>query len=74
VSLLTQAGLPELITPTPQAYVELAIELANDLPRLQGLRQSLRERLAASALCDAKGFTRALEAAYREMWEKYCSE
>jgi protein O-GlcNAc transferase len=72
VSLLTQAGLPELITPTPQAYVELAIELANDLPRLQGLRQSLRERLAASALCDAKGFTRALEAAYREMWVKYC--
>jgi protein O-GlcNAc transferase len=46
--------------------------LANDLPRLQGLRQSLRERLAASALCDAKGFTRALEAAYRGMWEKYC--
>jgi protein O-GlcNAc transferase len=74
VSLLTQAGLAEFITPTPQAYVELAIELANDLPRLQGLRQSLRERLAASALCDAKGFTRALEAAYREMWEKYCSE
>jgi protein O-GlcNAc transferase len=72
VSLLTQAGLAELITPTPEAYVELAIELANDLPRLQGLRQSLRERLAASALCDAKGFTRALEAAYRGMWEKYC--
>jgi protein O-GlcNAc transferase len=74
VSLLTQAGLAELITATPEAYVELAIELANDLPHLQGLRQSLRERLAASALCDAKGFTRALEAAYRGMWEKYCSE
>jgi protein O-GlcNAc transferase len=41
---------------------------------LQQLRQSLRERLAASPLCDAAGYTRDLEAAYREMWEKYCSE
>jgi protein O-GlcNAc transferase len=74
LSVLTQAGLSELITPTPEAYVERAIELAKDLPRLQALRQGLRARLAASALCDAHGFTQALETAYREMWERYCSE
>jgi protein O-GlcNAc transferase len=72
VSLLTQAGLPELIAESPEHYAALALELANDLPGLQGLRQGLRARLAASALCDAQGFTRALEAAYREMWVKYC--
>ena len=74
VSLLTQAGLPELIAESPEHYVALAVELAQDLSRLQQLRQSLRDRLATSPLCDAKGFTRDLEAAYREMWEKYCSE
>jgi predicted O-linked N-acetylglucosamine transferase (SPINDLY family) len=72
VSLLTHAGLPELIVASPEAYVALAVELANDLPRLQGLRESLRARLAASPLCDAEGFTRALEAAYRGMWLDWC--
>ncbi len=72
VSLLTQAGMPELVTESPEAYVATAVKLANDLEHLQGLHQTLRERLATSPLCDAKGFTRALEAAYRGMWEKYC--
>jgi predicted O-linked N-acetylglucosamine transferase (SPINDLY family) len=72
VSLLTQAGLPELIAQSAEHYVTLALELAQDLPRLKQLRAGLRERLAASPLCDAKGFTQALEAAYRGMWVKYC--
>jgi predicted O-linked N-acetylglucosamine transferase (SPINDLY family) len=72
VSLLTQAGLHDLITESPEHYLALAVDLAHDLQRLQGLRGKLRERLAASALCDAKGFTRALEEAYRGMWVKYC--
>ncbi len=72
VSLLTQAGLTELIAGSPEQYVTLAVELAHDVARLQALRQDLRERMAASALCDAHGFTRALETAYRRMWIKYC--
>jgi protein O-GlcNAc transferase len=72
VSLLTQVGLPELVAASPEHYVSLALELAHDLSRLQGLRHGLRERLAASALCDAQRFTQTLEAAYREMWIKHC--
>jgi predicted O-linked N-acetylglucosamine transferase (SPINDLY family) len=71
-SHLANVGLPELITTTPEAYVAVAIALAQDTDRLTTLRQDLRERLSTSPLCDAKGYTRALEAAYRGMWEKYC--
>ena len=72
VSLLTHAGLAEFIAASPEHYTALAVELANDLSRVQRLRQGLRKRLAASPLCDANSFTQALEAAYREMWVKYC--
>jgi protein O-GlcNAc transferase len=71
-SHLSNVGLPELITTTPEAYVALALALAQDPKRLATLRQGLRERMATSPLCDAKGYTRALEAAYRGMWVKYC--
>lgn len=72
VSLLTRLGLPELIAQDEDDYLRLAVALAEDPARLKGLRQGLRERMRASSLCDAKGFTRQLEAAYRDMWREWC--
>jgi protein O-GlcNAc transferase len=72
VSLLTQAGLPKLLAESPEHYVARAIALATGLDQLQALRQGLRIQLQRSPLTDAAGFTRSLEAAYREMWIKYC--
>lgn len=74
VSLLTTVGLSELIAETPKAYVDLAADLARDFARLENLRASLRERMRASALCDAVGFARDMEAAYRAMWRRWCAE
>jgi predicted O-linked N-acetylglucosamine transferase (SPINDLY family) len=66
-------GLPELIARTREEYVQRAAELASDLPRLAELRQSLRARMQASPLMDAARFTRDLEAAYRDMWCRWCA-
>ena len=52
VSILNAAGLPELIAPTPEAFVVIAHGLASDLDRLAALRASLRARLVSSALLD----------------------
>ena len=73
VSLLNQVGLTELIAKTPEEYVQIAVDLAKDTYKLANLRASLRPRMAASPLCDGKGFTRTLEQAYREMWRKWCN-
>jgi predicted O-linked N-acetylglucosamine transferase (SPINDLY family) len=70
-SLLTAAGLPELVTPTAAAYEELAIALARDPERLAALREKLEAGLAAAPLFDTAGTTRALEAAYLEMLKRY---
>ena len=72
-SLLTHAGLAHLVAHSWDGYVDIALGLAADLPALAQLRAILRERLRASPLLDAEGFTRDLEALYRGAWRSWCA-
>lgn len=72
VSLLNNLGMPQLIADDDAAYVDRAVQLASDLPRLGNLRETLRERMRSSPLMDAVSFTRDLEEAYRKMWRDWC--
>jgi protein O-GlcNAc transferase len=71
-SLLTHAGLPELIADSVDGYVAIATVLAQNRQRLAALRAGLRDRMAASALTDARGFAAALEDTYRALWRRWC--
>jgi predicted O-linked N-acetylglucosamine transferase (SPINDLY family) len=71
-SILSNLGLSELVAHTPEEYVAIATELAKDLPRLERLRQQLRERTQQSALMDAPRFARNMECAYRTIWRRWC--
>lgn len=70
-SLLNAVGLPELITATQDRYEALAIELATDADRLAGLREKLAENRLTTALFDTERFTRHIEDAYGQMFERY---
>ncbi len=70
-SLLKAAGLPELITHTPQDYEDLAVQLAHDPERLAEIRQKLAANLAKCTLFDTQGSTRSIEAAYVAMHERF---
>jgi predicted O-linked N-acetylglucosamine transferase (SPINDLY family) len=72
-SLLRGVGLPHLVADTPEAYITIARNLAADIPALARLRAGLRAQFLASPVCDAEGFTRKLEAAYRDMWRAWCN-
>jgi protein O-GlcNAc transferase len=72
LSILSNLGLGELVADDGDAYVRIASGLAGDLPRLEGLRASLRQRLKNSPLMDAPQFARDVEAAYRTMWGAWC--
>ena len=56
-SILANVGVPELIAQTPEQYVQITNDLANDLPRLGELRRTLRGRMQASPLMDAPRFS-----------------
>jgi predicted O-linked N-acetylglucosamine transferase (SPINDLY family) len=71
-SMLRALGLEELIADTPGGYAEIAAGLAQDAGRLAGLRGSLRERVAGSALCDGRGRARQVERIYRALWRRWC--
>jgi predicted O-linked N-acetylglucosamine transferase (SPINDLY family) len=72
-SVLTAVELPEFIAGTRDEFVTRAVQWAQDRDRLARLRAELRERLRGSRLCDAARFARTLEAAYRQMWQRWCS-
>lgn len=66
-SLLTAAGLPELIAGSLDDYERLAVDLGTNPGRLRALRAKLSANLPSCALFDAPAFTRNLEAAYVAM-------
>lgn len=66
-SLLSAAGLPDLITTTPADYEALSLSLARDGERLAAVRGRLAAGRTTSRLFDSAAFTRALEALYVAM-------
>ncbi len=72
-SLLTAVGLPELVTTNLQDYEALALALARDPARLASLRQQLAQNRHAPPLFDIARFTRNLESAYQQIWERRLS-
>jgi protein O-GlcNAc transferase len=71
LSHLSNVGLTETIARDLDEYVELAVALASDLPRLATLRAGLRERMAASPLCDGERFAKNLMVLLREVWRDW---
>lgn len=72
VSILTNLGLTDLIAESPERFLQKALDLAQDLPRLTRLRAGLRKIMAQSPLTDSHAFTRAIEKAYRRVWRRWC--
>jgi predicted O-linked N-acetylglucosamine transferase (SPINDLY family) len=71
-SVLTSAGFPQWVAPTPDSFVALGQELASDLERLSHLRRTLPNLVSKSPLCDGVSFARSLERLWRDLWRKWC--
>ena len=72
-SFLTTIGLSDWLAETPDAYVEIAIRKARDLPALNELRQGLRQKLSRSIIGDTKAYATVVEEEYRRLWQEWCA-
>jgi predicted O-linked N-acetylglucosamine transferase (SPINDLY family) len=70
-SMLSAINLPELIATTPEAYEQMAIDLANDPEKLAVIKRTLAENRLTTPLFDTKLFTRHLEAAYTAICKRH---
>ncbi len=73
-SHLVNAGLPELVVESWDAYRARARDLAGDLDNLATVRRHLRDTLLRSPVCDAPRFAAHLSAALRGIWQRYCRD
>ncbi len=69
-SHVTAAGHPEWVAQSEEDYINLAVDVAENIEKLAKIRQSLRAELEASPLMDYQGFARKVSDAYCAMWEE----
>ncbi len=60
-AMMMRLGFPQLVAEDDQEYIEIAVQLLQDLPLLRSLRGCIRERFYQSPLTDPAGLIRELE-------------
>ena len=73
-SLLNSVNMPELITTSQDQYESLAIELALNSEKLDGIKKKLIKNVETSSLFDSETFTNNLELAFEEMYRRNKSQ
>lgn len=71
-SLVSAAGLGELVCRSFDEYVEKAVALGRDKAKLQSYKDRLVANRQSCTLFDTPLLVRKLEALYARMWEEYC--
>jgi len=72
-SLLTAAGLPELVTGNLSDYEQLALQLAENPDERIALGSRLADARSSRSLFEGDRFARHVEQAYRQMWELHAA-
>lgn len=73
-SILENIGLDDLVAYDFNEYINIAVKLANDIPRLKQLHKEIFERMKHSAIMDQSIYMADLEAAYEKIYEEYLSD
>jgi predicted O-linked N-acetylglucosamine transferase (SPINDLY family) len=71
-AIITSIGLSDWVAESTDDYVALAVKFAGMPELLATLRRELPAKIAAAPSGNGALYTRAVEQAYRTMWEEYC--
>ncbi|HBL14402.1 MAG TPA: O-linked N-acetylglucosamine transferase, SPINDLY family protein [Cyanobacteria bacterium UBA11162] len=70
-TMMMNVGVTEGIAWTDEEYIEWGVRLGNDEALRQQITWKLRQSRQTSPLWNAKQFTREMEKAYQQMWQRY---
>ena len=70
-TILNVIGLQDWVTNTEEEYINKAVELAQDIPKLLYFRKEIRNMMLKSKLCDGELFTRNVESIYSSLYQKH---
>jgi protein O-GlcNAc transferase len=70
-SLVTAAGMPELVARDARHYVEMAVRIGNDPSERATLKRKLAKNRGTAPLFSTRGLVRDLESVYREIWQSW---
>jgi predicted O-linked N-acetylglucosamine transferase (SPINDLY family) len=73
-AILSSIGMSDWVAEDIDDYRAIALKYAAMPEFLKTLRHELRARIAVSAAGNSAAYTRAVEVAYRTMWERYVSD
>jgi predicted O-linked N-acetylglucosamine transferase (SPINDLY family) len=73
-AILRSIGMDAWVAQTTDDYVALAVKYAGMPDHLAALRRELPAKIAASPSGNGVLYARAVERAYRTMWENYCAQ
>ncbi|OIQ29512.1 MAG: glycosyltransferase [Alphaproteobacteria bacterium MedPE-SWcel] len=70
-SILTAAGLPDLVTPSEKKYHDVALRIAQDPDYLADIRTRLAAARTSAPLFDTKGYTQDFERLLEKAFQNY---
>lgn len=70
--ILGSAKMTEWVTATPDEFVVQALQWAGNVAGLAEVRDGMRARLMESPLCASRDLVRGVQAAMRQMWQRWC--
>ena len=72
-SILSAVGLETMITYRQEDYEKFAVELALCPDKLRAIRRRLEQNQLQAPLFNTQGFVENLQAAFAEMWTRFCA-
>ncbi|WP_193172667.1 tetratricopeptide repeat protein [Nisaea nitritireducens] len=74
LSHLSNAGFSNWAAESAEEFVSTGVDLASDIERLAQIRQTLRQKVSVSPLCDQERYARGVEEKLTAVWADYCRE
>lgn len=71
-AIMKRLGLAEFVAKDEVGYVDSAVRIASNIPRLAEIRKGLRGQCELH-LANAREYTAEIEQSYRKMWEDWCA-